>query len=663
MRLIFFLFLLLTIPLCAPAQSLLHENFAILNNSSSTVEQKLAAYTKVFNHYQYAQPDSAQWYAKRGLDEFTESGNELGIASMTVLLALVDGSHGRFEAAKKKQLSALEIFTRLNDKHGMANAHNGLGVIDGKLGDFEDAIKHFTQALTLFEAIQDTNGVASTYFRIGVVSEKTNALDQALEYYAKVLKLLETGKVQTTTDIVYVYNNMGIVYAKKGDIGKALPYFEKALAGSNAPEKVGLRMMTLNNLGIVYDNLGNDKMSLHYIDEALKLTQDKNMPEEHTRLIISRAAVVGKQDPAAALKTLNGTLDTIRALGMRSIEADIYDVMVDMYSQTGDYKNAFVTLSRLRRLEDSLESTDKAKEIANLLAVQELEASTARLALAEAKSNTARLTRNATLGIAGLLAAALVGAFWSLRRTSKLNAALSLREADLQRSNEMKDKLFSIIGHDLRGPIGNIPVMLDLMNDPDITNEERQYITDSIIIHTQASNETLDKLLYWGQAQIKGTGLHKTTFTAAEHINNCLQLTNTSANHKQISVTSGVTNDIRVSADISHFEFIMRNLLSNAIKFTHPGGSITIGADSRQIPGMIVFSVADTGVGISPDRINEIFKPFASSTRGTADEKGTSIGLMLCQQFVRENGGEIWVRSILEKGTTFYFTIPAAGTA
>ena len=105
-------------------------------------------------------------------------------------------------------------------------------------------------------------------------------------------------------------------------------------------------------------------------------------------------------------------------------------------------------------------------------------------------------------------------------------------------------------------------------------------------------------------------------------------------------------------ADSAHFDFIIRNLLANALKYTYPKGSIIISADSESKIGFITFSVKDNGIGIKSAAIATIFNPLVS-TPGTADEKGTGIGLMLCKEFVTKNGGEIWVESAEGSGTTF----------
>lgn len=622
------------------------------------IDDRIETYKEIFNYYQHSAPDSAARYANLGLQEFKAKKSKNGIASMTVLLAFMNALHGRMDMARQLHEEALAMFRETGNKRGMASALNGLGVLEGRGGNFRDATKHFMEALGNFESLHDTDGIVNTYMKIGVVNEKNNILDKALDYYNKALTLMGKKDVKGT-DVIFLYNNIGIVYAKMGNLELALPYFQRALEGSNRPEKTGIRIQTLNNLGIVYEKYGDYKKALSYFDEALKITQDKNMPEDFARISVSRSLVIGKTNPAEAIKTLKDALKVIQELHIPSLAADIYDAMVEQYNNMGDHKEAFATMVILKHIEDSLESIEKAKEIMELQTVHELEKSNAKLALAEEKNGSDRLIRNIIIGVAIGFALLFVAVLLLYRRTNVLNRRLSKRENELLRTNDMKDKLFSIIGHDLRGPIGNVPVMLQMLDDSSTTAEERKYLIDSLVMHTRASAETLDKLLYWGQTQIKGIGMKQSIFAVGDAVQNNISLISVTADQKQISIINNIPGDIRIFADPAHFDFVVRNLLSNAVKFTHGGGRVTLNSDTRQKAGFVVFSVTDSGIGISRERQQEIFKPFASSTRGTANEKGTSIGLMLCKEFVTENGGEIWVTSEENKGSTFFFALRA----
>ncbi len=637
----------------AAAQNNISELLSRLKNAQADSDL-LTAYHDIFEHYEYSNPDSAIHYIEQGLKLFTARNNKVGISSMMLLLGTEDGDQGRMELARKRLNDALKIFEDLNDKGGTAAGNNALGVLDGKTGHFSDATRHFMTALKIFEEADNKKGMAGTYLKLGVVNELNNNLDKALEYYTKASNIIPDSPLSVTA--VYLLNNIGIVYGKKGDFKKSLEYFQKALAASDKPVLTGVRISTLMNIGIVYQNLGDNKKSLEYFDEALKITEDKNIPEERTRIIVNRSSVLTLTSPAKATADLKEALVTAKKIGQRSLLEDIYGNLVENYKITGQYKEAVAMMEEQREMEDSTFNIEKAREIANLESVYELEQSNNKIKVLKLDEQRNSLKRNVIIGIAFSLGIALLFTTIFYRRSNRLNEQLKKREAELEKSNNVKDKLFSIIGHDLRGPVGNIPNMLKILEDESTTSEERKYLIDVLMEHSIASLETLDKLLYWGKSQIKNIGPQAETFTVDERLQENLKLVKNSADQKQIAIVNNVPPNTRILADAAHFDFIIRNLLSNAIKFTNKGGTISVSADTTSRPDFIVFSVKDNGIGIKTKNLSEIFEPFSSSTRGTANEQGTSMGLMLCKEFVIENGGNIWVESEEGKGSTFYFS-------
>lgn len=628
-------------------------------NIATSDSMRVEAYVRLFNYYEYSGPDSATAYINKGIQEFTDKKYQYGIARLTTLQARQDGIQGRRDMARRKYAQALEIYTKLNNRRGIALVENGIGVIDLKTNNEADATVHFMRAMKEFEAEHDTDGIVSTYLKLGVANEQSRNGARALECYNKALELVQTNKPENATQRCDILNNIGIVYAKRDDMKKAIPYFEQALE-AESPLRPAMRISTLTNLGMAYDNLGEDVKALMYYDQALEITKNKKLPEDEVRILLNRSNVLRKKDPSQGIEELEQAAAVAQQIDSKLLLMDIYDDMAELYESRKDYKNAYQVLRKMRRMADSTYSLQKAKEIANLQSVYELERSNARVNELETLSRKNEEKRNAIIIVATVLGITLLLLLFVYRRSKKLNELLAKREKELQKSNAIKDKMFSIIGHDLRGSMGNIPMMLQMLKEDMVFDEEKKYIIDSLSENAQASTETLDKLLYWGQSQIKGIGLKQETFSTKRQIENALHLAKNSADIKQISITDKTAGDINVYADIAHFDFIMRNLLFNAIKFTYSNGTVEVYAHKNKKPGFITFEVKDNGIGISKEQMANIFEPFGTSTRGTANEKGTSIGLMLCKEFVKENGGEIWVESEPGKGSSFYFSLKEA---
>lgn len=245
--------------------------------------------------------------------------------------------------------------------------------------------------------------------------------------------------------------------------------------------------------------------------------------------------------------------------------------------------------------------------------------------------------------------------------TERKNAERILRdnETRLRELNATKDKFFSIIAHDLRGPFGNVFVFSNLLAEEIETltsTEIKQYVT--LINKTVAQTmQLLDSLLDWSRLQ-QGRFLFNPVHVDVNKLVTEVQAElNESASTKNIDVINNIPLLITCNADENMLKTIIRNLVSNAIKFTKPGGKVEVTA--LQLKNMIEISVIDSGVGIATENIGKLFNIESEiSTRGTANEKGTGLGLILCREFVEKHQGSIGVESKINQGSRFFFTIP-----
>ncbi len=243
------------------------------------------------------------------------------------------------------------------------------------------------------------------------------------------------------------------------------------------------------------------------------------------------------------------------------------------------------------------------------------------------------------------------------RRQSK--EALKKSEENLRESNIAKDKFFSIIAHDLRGPFNAIIGFSDLLFNDYESLEENEKMTMISNIH-EASIGTfklLENLLEWSRIRTGRTVPSPENIDLSAIANSTLGFLKTIAEKKNIKLYTGIHFGTIVYCDENMLKTVVRNLISNAIKFTNPGGNVRILASDKE--EMIEVIVADSGVGISPDCINKLFRLDESvKTRGTSGEQGTGLGLLLSKEFIELNDGKIWVESEPGKGSQFHFTLP-----
>ena len=247
----------------------------------------------------------------------------------------------------------------------------------------------------------------------------------------------------------------------------------------------------------------------------------------------------------------------------------------------------------------------------------------------------------------------------SLKEKEKLDEKLTLYAKELEFANQTKDKLFSIISHDLKSPFNSILGFADLLYNQydEFTDEEKKEFILSIKESSESTYALVEKLFAWSLSQGEGIKASPQKINLKEIADNKLKLLKNIAASKDISLINRIAPDTFAFADFEMISTVILNLLNNALKFTHKRGDIFI--DNCLEDGFVQISVMDNGVGIPSSKIENLFKVNGTySTLGTSNEKGTGLGLIICKDFIENNYGKIWVESILDKGSKFCFTLP-----
>lgn len=233
---------------------------------------------------------------------------------------------------------------------------------------------------------------------------------------------------------------------------------------------------------------------------------------------------------------------------------------------------------------------------------------------------------------------------------------------ELKRLNDDKDRFIFVLAHDLKSPFNSILGFLELLSENiriyDIDEIEEQIS----IINSSAWNTflLLEDLLIWARLQSGKTSYEPQKLVLSDICVDIVEFFKPAANAKNITINHSTEKMIGMCADINMLKTVLRNLVSNAIKFTKPGGRIDIYVGKTKTN--ITISVADNGIGIAPEALNKLFNVSQTlTTTGTVNEKGTGLGLFLCDEFVRKHGGKIWVESELGKGSSFKFMLPLYG--
>jgi signal transduction histidine kinase len=370
------------------------------------------------------------------------------------------------------------------------------------------------------------------------------------------------------------------------------------------------------------------------------------------------------------LADINSSLGIARSLNARILEIRCYYQLSELWEIKGDFKKSLANYKQFKALEDSLFSQDMQSKLLRDQVRFETEAKDSRIAelsalneLRDDQIKREELNRNILVVVVALAAIVLITVYRSGQRRRQINMLLMQHQEDmekrsdeLERLNQVKDKFFSIISHDLRSPINALAGILDLMSKDAVKPEDFKHHTQELRLRFNHTRTLLNNLLDWTLLQMDKLNLQAAKIDLHKIVDENIQLLG-SIKDKKIDLVNNVPNNAIGFADSNTINLVIRNLMTNAIKFTNDGGKVELGAEERGFEW--VMSVRDNGIGIKPDVLKILFDKTAPyTTRGTANEKGTGLGLILCKEFVEKNGGKIWVESTEEQGSTFWFTIP-----
>jgi two-component system sensor histidine kinase/response regulator len=230
------------------------------------------------------------------------------------------------------------------------------------------------------------------------------------------------------------------------------------------------------------------------------------------------------------------------------------------------------------------------------------------------------------------------------------------KTAKLVQLNQEKDKLFSVISHDLSSPMTSVKIYLDLLDAVDLEKEERSSMTKDLTQSLGDAQNLLQNLLLWAKSQMQNSQMQLEEVHLRSLFNEAVELVEQRASKKNIQIHIAMEPKLKVVADPDMLELVIRNLMNNAVKFTKTGGEISVSAVVAD--GHCIIAVKDNGIGIAKAKQAKIFSLQIVSSYGTNNEKGTGLGLMLCKDYTERQGGKIWFESEPQQGSTFYVSLP-----
>ena len=627
---------------------------------------RFVTYIKLSEQKQYIDFVNATIYADKAFALANIIQRPWAMSTVYGRLSFLATISGDYSTAMKYDNLNLKL---AKDSTDIAVTLNYLGNDYRDLGMYGDAYYYFTQSYRVARNIDDQMKMSIAIYNIGLVLIELGQYDIASRHFNYSRELSE--KINDMDGLIYLMDATGELYLKKKEYKKSEELLLSSLKALRERNLTIIEPRVLKKLARLKFELKDYVQSKAYYDSAsfihTKASNEFGIAE--TNLGISEIYIEqGKFNEAEEL--IEKSLVTAKNNHAQKMIIDCYSKLSYLAEKKGDFELGLAYHKSYKQLEDSLYSQEM---LASLFQDQirfqtELKDSQiAALSKEKAEQNTT-LKRQELLQNILVVAMALTGIlvftlYRSSQRRVRINKLLvehqqeiKKRSKELEQLNQVKDKFLSIVSHDLRSPIKSLSGILNLADQKNLTQEEFRQLTGELRKQFDNAHQLISNLLDWALLQMDNLKIQPVKielFTIVEENIKTVE----GMQLKQIHLINQVQKGIYGWADHNMLNLILRNLIMNAIKFSEIGGKIEVTCkdfDKR----FVVMAVTDHGVGISKEAQKFLFdKSSGYSSPGTANEKGTGLGLILCKEFVEKNGGKIWFESEEWKGSTFYFTI------
>ncbi|WP_245233019.1 tetratricopeptide repeat-containing sensor histidine kinase [Maribacter forsetii] len=539
-------------------------------------------------------------------------------------LAKEYGYKGEYSNALKWYLATIEIAEQHDFKNIISIVNDNIAHLYLEQKDYEQAMVFLQKSKSIHEEIGNPVFLAETLSNIASTYADMNELDYAM--YNINISIATFEKERILEWLAYCYEIKGKIYLKKNKNTWALYWYKQSELLHQEIEDDRGKIDLLNGMTEAYLNLENDSIAEVYATDAFDLSKKIGL----------RSGI--KNSTHKLSKIFKNKKDFEKSLWYH----EIYQATYESLSATNNEKALNMLKTRV--------AYDQQKQ--QLILDNEK-------ALAEQK-----IYIYVFIVILFIFAIITFLIHRNEQEQKKLNLELRNKKTDLEEKqaylnelNQTKNKLFSIIGHDLRGPIGAFQGLLKLFKEGEMTKDEFLNFVPKLKVDIDTISFTLNNLLSWGQTQMNGSITKHSVTNLDCIVEENIALLSEIAEAKSISLVNRIEPNCQIWSDPNQIDIIIRNLLSNALKFTPNNGQIVIGA-IQKIKTCEIY-VKDNGMGMTEDIISKLFEKDSNhTTYGTNNEKGTGLGLSLCKEMVEKNNGKIWVHSALGKGSSFYFTIP-----
>ena len=691
----------------------------LLANSGATPDTSVInKLNKLAEDYFRTNTDSTYYYGNKSIQLSKKINYGEGIAAGLLQIGHVTYFKGHSEQAIIDFDQAIAIYKKLNNKKGLAASYVLYGRMYNLLANYKLALYYLNLAEQINLQINNQLGLTDTYKNIGIVYYSEGIIPKALDFYYKGLFIALKNHYKALS--AEIYNDIGVILQGTEVYPDALEYFNKSIIISRqindaqdlgtVDENIGEILLAqgkyidaiihlksalviarkqddkdglgqiYTDLGLCYGHLNDIKISTKYLDASLQIASNYKFVNNEAMAVIGFATVYNLQkDYKRAYKyAMQGQVYALK-LGDLSVRAKATEQLHQTLAGLGNYAEAYKYLNEYVDLKNQLKGNESMQKQAsynfelNFAAKerQQQQQQQEKDLLYKQKLHNQRLLNTIFIIIIIGMIGTLVVYYNQKRKQQKINLMLEEKNDEvlsqkenideqaykLNELNVLKDRLISVLAHDLRAPLSTLRGLFGLLQDDTITHQELVEMIPSVLKKLEYTSDFLDTLLFWINSQMENFESSVKSFSIKDIVEYEMENYQEQASLKGITLIDNVPDNTMASADPNSIRIVIRNLITNAIKFSGEKDTIEVVASTND--EMIEIKVKDTGTGIPPEKLKKLFKSKVDSSTGTHQESGTGMGLLFCKDLVEKCNGKIWVTSQQDIGTEFSFTVPA----
>lgn len=651
----FFRFVVLVIFICQSFSGFsenLNDSLFIKLNEAKTSDAQIKSYTNVLLFYSSRNLDSSIYFSEKAIKLFQKNKDKVSEGRIYHTMANIYKDRLSYDTAKVYLDKSFIVFTSINYDKGIAKCYNTNGIIAAQKADYKIAANYFMRALKIFEKLNDVNGVIQGYANLGSVYGYLHNPTKAIYYFQKAQDI---NQKEFGEPYYKIFGNLASVYFEKGDFKTALSYYKICIEEYSKNEaEVDDYISFLTEAGDCERELNNLSDAMDYYNRAYPMALQADLPMQQADILYQLALLTYKNKQySESINYAQKAIQLAKKFEMLDMLTDALQSLSIVYETTGQFENAYEVYKEYNIYKDSLQSFEQKKDVEILDANYKVEKSEIEIEKLELQNqkNTLLKTIYLLLFVSFLIIAIIL--YTNLSKRNLLNRKL-------EQSNKVKDRLLSIIAHDLKSPLNNIVNVLEAIDQELFSKEEQAEIVTALKNQTNVTIETLENLLKWGQAQLRGISIKPEKFKLKDQLNKAILFVTAQANSKKIKIKLNTENEWNGHFDQEHFNFIVRNYLANAIKFSPVESTIEVKAIFDAKDNKYKISIVDKGMGIKEEDVPTIFQPAPTVNFGTNNERGSGLGLRLCKEFAEANKGIVGFKTKVGEGSEFYFTCDAA---